>query len=646
MRNTTFFLKAALCFMLAMTLSCTAAYAQSEKPAAAKKTSAPKTSAETPAKAPVKKASSAAKSAEPADKSVAETPFPVTDAMTAEARRLEKLIAPWITDTTVGLFHVDTRKLKLRETYDEIYQTAKKQLPRTLAQPDLAPLFAQAEAVLNLTEAEFAKLEKAGGRDVFVLVDMSLMTQTPVLVVMPVDTAKKAEVKAVMNLLKDAPWLPAEAKEVLLPQVAVELVGDCVVCAATMELFQPTGEETEGIPKNFLKKIHENMTPAKRPLLTEGLAMTADSAVKGVFLSNQPLELLFATMMKAMKDSMPPELLPVPLPPTKTLVEGVQLAAVELDVRTGFFGVHLLSKDAQSAEKLYALQKRYAKFFLDDYAKKEEPPKAMQLIMADLVDVYFEFLAPRRDGRHIYWTTKILEENAATLPEIKTTAIYSTLLALLLPAVNQAREAARRLQSMNNTHQLAMAMLHHEAMHAKFPPAYTMDKKGKPLHSWRVLILPYMEENLLYEDIRLDEPWDSEWNRQFHDKMPRVYADSRVPQKPGMTTYAVVVGENTMFPPGGKGISMTQCTDGTSNTVMIVERTPVCWMDPAGDVKYEEAIKGFNVSPNGLVARNGQMSGAMCDGSVRRISITVDPEVLELLLQRNDKEILPADWDE
>ena len=94
--------------------------------------------------------------------------------------------------------------------------------------------------------------------------------------------------------------------------------------------------------------------------------------------------------------------------------------------------------------------------------------------------------------------------------------IIGTLIALLLPVVRTLREAARRMTCSGQLKQIAVALHSYHDTYHSFPPAYTVDEDGYPLHSWRVLLLPFLEENDLYKKIRLDEPWNSEHNRQFH----------------------------------------------------------------------------------------------------------------------------------
>src|SRR5262249_51556565 len=106
---------------------------------------------------------------------------------------------------------------------------------------------------------------------------------------------------------------------------------------------------------------------------------------------------------------------------------------------------------------------------------------------------------------------------------------------LLIPAVQKTREAASRMQNQNNLKEMALAMHNYHDVNGKFPPAAICDKQGKPLLSWRVAILPYVEQDNLYKQFKLDEPWDSEHNKKLIAQMPKVYALPRDP-KPGEKT--------------------------------------------------------------------------------------------------------------
>ena len=160
-----------------------------------------------------------------------------------------------------------------------------------------------------------------------------------------------------------------------------------------------------------------------------------------------------------------------------------------------------------------------------------------------------------------------------------------------------AREAARRAQSMNNLKQIGLAMHNYHDARRPFPPAFKADKDGKPLLSWRVLILPYLEEDELYQQFHLDEPWDSEHNKKLIDKMPDVYKSPNSSLAgEGKTNYLTVRGEKTIFS-GGKGARIADIADGTSNTIMVVEAADekaVPWTKP-DDFEYDEnnPLKGL-----------------------------------------------------
>ena len=208
------------------------------------------------------------------------------------------------------------------------------------------------------------------------------------------------------------------------------------------------------------------------------------------------------------------------------------------------------------------------------------------------------------------------------------------LIALLLPAVQAAREAARRMQCSNHQRQVVLALHTYYDVHGAFPPLYTVDGNGRPLHSWRVQILPFIEQNALFDAIRHDEPWDSEWNCQFHDLMPPEF---RCPSnRSSGCCYSVIAG-GSFFPakeafPGTKsrlGIGLADIVNGVGDTIGLVEvKEPFCWMDPTADIALKELQKGINAG--GLVGsyHSGGIMASFMDGSARFISNNVDIGVL------------------
>ena len=137
-------------------------------------------------------------------------------------------------------------------------------------------------------------------------------------------------------------------------------------------------------------------------------------------------------------------------------------------------------------------------------------------------------------------------------------------------------------------------MLAYEEANGHLPPAYIADKKtGKPLLSWRVAILPYIDQDALYRQFHLDEPWDSENNKKWANAVIAVYRSPASTAKPGMTNYLTVRGKDTVFP-GKEAITPAQITDGMSNTIMVVEANDakaVPWTKP-DDYEYDREEPG------------------------------------------------------
>jgi prepilin-type processing-associated H-X9-DG protein len=213
------------------------------------------------------------------------------------------------------------------------------------------------------------------------------------------------------------------------------------------------------------------------------------------------------------------------------------------------------------------------------------------------------------------------------------------LLALLLPAVQSAREAARRSQCMNNLKQIGLAMHMYHDRYNMFPPAYVADASGKPMHSWRVLILPFLDQQSLYNEYDFSEPWDGPNNSRLLTRMPRVFACPSDPNAASTTTdYAGVLGEHCVFR-GAQPVTIANITDGTSNTVLVGEAAgaKIPWMKPDDiDITKHPALG----DPDGFSGNHpGGVIFLLCDGSVRFISQSVDPQTLKALFSRDGNEV-------
>ena len=233
---------------------------------------------------------------------------------------------------------------------------------------------------------------------------------------------------------------------------------------------------------------------------------------------------------------------------------------------------------------------------------------------------------------------QVLQREA--LPSLTSPTSSGILVALLLPAVQSAREAARRAQCTNNIKQIMLAMHNYHSATNSFPRDYT-DKDGKPLLSWRVAILPYIEQQELYNKFKLDEPWDSPHNKELLKEMPpSLRCPDRVKMEPFTTSYRGFVGAGAMFETG-QDIGIASITDGTSNTIAVVEASEaVPWTKPADlpfDPQAQPSLYGAGSS------HPGGFNCGLADGSVRFFKNSISVIVFKALITRNGGEVISSD---
>jgi len=222
-------------------------------------------------------------------------------------------------------------------------------------------------------------------------------------------------------------------------------------------------------------------------------------------------------------------------------------------------------------------------------------------------------------------------------------ACLGVLGALFLPAVTRSREPARRSQCKTNLKQIGLALHLYHDKYGSFPPAYIADPEGRPMHSWRVLLLPYLDQMPLYNAYRFDEPWDGPNNSQLADKiLPVFYCPSEnhggIKNGFTMTSYVAVVGPKTMWPGDGKTTKLADIRDGTSNTLMVVEfaDSGIHWMEPR-DLSFSEMAPTINTK-SGQGISSEHVPGAhvlTADGGVRFISDQTRADVIRSLLTIN-----------
>ncbi len=176
-----------------------------------------------------------------------------------------------------------------------------------------------------------------------------------------------------------------------------------------------------------------------------------------------------------------------------------------------------------------------------------------------------------------------------------------------------------------------MAVANYADANNQLPPAYILGPGGRPWHSWRVLILPYIEQDSLFKQYRFDEPWNGPNNSRLASPMPKTLAFTGTKPSDTTTNYLAVVGSETMWP-GAKGRKWAEIKDGPSETILIVENNGlgVHWMEPR-DLAFDTMPFGID-DPNGVSSWYEQPSVVLADGSVRMLSRKLTPEALRAAL--------------
>jgi hypothetical protein len=231
-------------------------------------------------------------------------------------------------------------------------------------------------------------------------------------------------------------------------------------------------------------------------------------------------------------------------------------------------------------------------------------------------------------------------------------------------------EARIKAQSSNNLKQITLAMHSFNDAYQRLPPAIVYNREGKPLYSWRVLLLPFLEQANIYNQFHFNEAWDSPHNQNLLASMPKTYAHP-IKTSATETHYQVFDGRDNLataaftsgiqhgpmvelrvgipgqyagqvFEAGIPSAIPRTFTDGTSNTIMVIEAdTPVPWSKPA-DLPFGT---GISLPTLGGLYESGTVLAGLADGSVHTINRkTISETTLRAAITANGGEVLGNDW--
>ncbi len=552
-------------------------------------------------------------------------------AISPQTRQLIAPVATMIDANTFFVGHVDlaqidpeTAAAHWKISAAEVVQKLRsnKALAEYLSEDELAEAMQYFTEGLDIgTRAVQAKLDEMrslGCREIYVLANSKIMTVSAVQVVClaPAKNLAKLEKTLVLPEQAEFGWV-------------FQHDGDKLI-ANLIAPFSTTSMNDANVG-NRVAFQHRLIRPTLRPELAAGLERVANAPVKLVFAPDGVLRGLTQMFPMAPHMYYSPDMTSfLAYPNMKVIEEGMRWLAIGFDPSRPVLAVTIQSKSPEAAQDLVDMvirqkvvvsamestgRRSYNRYGYDNRA--ERLSSTLDFAMLFLPEVRGDQLQLVIDEKRLSDTTEL---------------ITNTYTNVILPS----RDSSQKMQCANNMKQIMMALHNYHDVNRAFPAPYTTDKNGKPLHSWRVTLLPYLEQTAIYEQMMQyrDEPWDSENNKQFHNiNIPAYQCPAAKNQKPGMTNYSVVVGKvdaeqarklglrgpcATAFPEPNKWYSFGFMSDGASNTIGIVERKePVCWMDPSQEVTLEEAIKLYQTEQAKVgSAHKGGFFIGVCDGSV------------------------------
>ncbi len=357
-----------------------------------------------------------------------------------------------------------------------------------------------------------------------------------------------------------------------------------------------------------------------------------------VLAAIEPVRPMIGGIAQQQASQLPPPL--QPLGELPMLIDALLLHS-ELNGQSSSLALTMLCGDDASATKLETVLNDSMKFgrqvgiaeaskALATSGQSEAVRQATMQYSNRMADMIITTLTPTREGRKVVIS---LESSTGI-------AGAGMLVGLLLPAVQAAREAARRMNASNHIKQIMLGFHNYHSATGSLPPAAITDAGGQPLLSWRVALLPYLEQQALYAKFHLDEAWDSEHNFPLSQQLPTVYEDPSAVLPPGYTVMQAVVSESSGLKLN-QSVAFSEFTDGLSHSLLVIESkrdAAVPWSKPDDiliDPSEPLAVMG-NSHPGGFHV-------GMADGAVKFITYSVDTDLFRALMTRAGGEVVRLD---
>lgn len=559
----------------------------------------------------------------------------VSHAFANESKRIADRIAPLLNENIALVGHVDLDKIRPQAIAEQVRSLADRWVDGLTADQAVESGISERAVSKKIFAEEIAArtsfcsehleaFRKNKVRDVYFLTYTTLLPQFPVVFAFPLEDG--ADPKAIEQLVRS---LPGNKEPSLF---AVKVVRRFL-------LVIPDPGRREVGPFAW-QQIELKATP--RPELLNVLKKVEGSALQWVLIPPN-------YMRRVLKERT--ETFPVPFENLSIpfLAEHLRWAVFAFDADRMSCELTLQMRHAQAATDLRTDLEKTVDSWMNYAREQVEMKLLLTLLESDGKDAptILKNMLPQAEKNTLVWKVD--------------RAFFESRLDLLgnIPETIRIMVIASVAKEQCDAHlkEIVLAMHNHYDTYFKLPSLYTTDRDGKPLHSWRVALLPFLGEIKIFKKIRHDEPWDSEYNRQFHNQCPAVYqcpaATARDPKikEQGLTTYSVITGKQA-WPEGNKKYEFGMITDGTSNTWAVVERKrPVCWMDPTVELTQEEAMKGINRAENGIATPHpsGRYYGTnvgFFDGSVRFFTENLSLDSARRHITRNGGEIYEIKYDE